>query len=100
LSESKRSLTARVEFPDAASIPLIVDRIRRMFDVDTDWRPIGKVLRGDPKMKVRVDAAPGLRVPGCWDPFEMAVRAIIGQQVSVKAATTIAGRVVREFGRP
>jgi AraC family transcriptional regulator, regulatory protein of adaptative response / DNA-3-methyladenine glycosylase II len=48
----------------------------------------------------RIEAIPGLRVPGCWDGFELAVRAILGQQVSVKAASTLAGRLVRVFGTP
>ena len=45
------------------------------------------------------EASPGLRVPGCWDGFELATRAILGQQVTVKGATTLAGRLVRAFGR-
>jgi AraC family transcriptional regulator of adaptative response / DNA-3-methyladenine glycosylase II len=43
---------------------------------------------------------PGLRVPGAWDPFELAVRVILGQQISVKGATTLAGRIAKAYGRP
>jgi len=47
-----------------------------------------------------LDSAPGLRVPGCWNGFELATRAILGQQITVRGATTLAGRIVRAFGRP
>jgi len=47
-----------------------------------------------------MEISPGLRVPGCWDGFELGVRAILGQQVTVKGATTLAGRLVKAFGRP
>ncbi|MGH7789571.1 MAG: DNA-3-methyladenine glycosylase family protein, partial [Candidatus Binatia bacterium] len=57
-------------------------------------------LRRSPALRPLVDAAPGLRVPGAWDPFELAVRAILGQQVTVKGATTLAGRLAAAFGRP
>jgi len=53
-----------------------------------------------PVLAKRVEAEPGLRVPGCWNGFELATRAILGQQVSVKGATTLAGRVVKTFGQP
>ena len=58
------------------------------------------VLRRDPLLAPLVAARPGLRVPGAWDPFEIAVRAILGQQVSVRGARTLAGRLVAAFGRP
>jgi AraC family transcriptional regulator of adaptative response / DNA-3-methyladenine glycosylase II len=71
-----------------------------MFDLNADWVIIGQTLRKDPDLRRRIDSNPGLRVPGCWDAFELAVRAILGQQVSVKAATTFAGRMVNKFGQP
>ncbi|HKD83182.1 MAG TPA: AlkA N-terminal domain-containing protein [Terriglobales bacterium] len=99
LDEPHSALIARIQFGDPQSLFLIVERIRRMFDLNADWIDIAKTLRGDPALAKRVNAAPGLRVPGCWDGFELAVRAILGQQISVRGATTLAGRIVRMFGR-
>jgi AraC family transcriptional regulator of adaptative response / DNA-3-methyladenine glycosylase II len=76
-----------------------MERIRRMFDLNADWMAIAQTLKSDPMLADLVEAEPGLRLPGCWDGFELAVRAILGQQVTVKAATTFAGRMVRAFGR-
>jgi AraC family transcriptional regulator of adaptative response / DNA-3-methyladenine glycosylase II len=77
-----------------------VERARRIFDLGADPAAITAQLHGDPIVGASVAARPGLRVPGCWDPFEVVVRAILGQQISVGAATTIAGRVVDAFGKP
>ncbi|MFT3776215.1 MAG: Ada metal-binding domain-containing protein [Minicystis sp.] len=68
-------------------------RVRRLFDLDADPLAIAAHL-GD------LVSVPGLRVPGAWDGFEMAVRAILGQQITVKGATTLAGRLVARFGDP
>lgn len=69
-----------------------------MFDLGADPREIAAHLTADPLLAKRIEAMPGLRVPGCWDGFELAIRAILGQQVSVKGATTLAGRLVQTFG--
>ena len=76
----------------------IAGRVRRMFDLDADPLQIGAVLSADTRLGASVRARPGLRIPGAWDPFESCVRAILGQQVSVRAATTFAGRLVEAFG--
>jgi DNA-3-methyladenine glycosylase II len=73
-------------------------RLGVMFDVDADPAAIGASLSRDAWLAPLVAAAPGLRVPGTWSAFELVVRAIVGQQVSVKAATTIAGRLVERAG--
>lgn len=78
----------------------VLARLRRMFDLDADMAPIHAVLQSDPRLGPLVDAAPGLRLPGAWDPFEFSVRAVLGQQISVKAATTIAGRIAERCGCP
>ena len=70
-----------------------------MFDVNADWEPIARRLRAHPLLRSRLFAKPGLRLPGCWDGFELATRAILGQQVTVKGTTQLAGRLVRSFGR-
>jgi AraC family transcriptional regulator of adaptative response / DNA-3-methyladenine glycosylase II len=78
----------------------VVARVRRMFDLDADPARIELELRRDPLLRPRLARHPGLRLPGAWDPFECAVRAIVGQQVSVRAATTLVSRIVHTFGRP
>ena len=77
----------------------IVARVRRLFDLDADPHQIGRHLRRSAALAPLVRRRPGLRVPGAWDGFELAVRAILGQQVSVRGATTLAGRLVAKFGR-
>ncbi len=69
-----------------------------MFDLGADPGEIAIALAADPLLAKKIDAVPGLRVPGCWDGFEFAVRAILGQEVSVTEASTLAGRLVRAFG--
>lgn len=77
-----------------------VQRTREMLDVDAPVEEIAGVLRCDANLKPLLRRHPGIRVPGAWDGFELLVRAILGQQVSVKAATTLAGRVVERYGTP
>lgn len=100
LEKDDDALVARVQFANPRSLFFIVERIRGMFDLNADWTAIAKSLKGDPELAQRISAEPGLRVPGCWNGFELAVRAILGQQVSVKGATTLAGRIARTFGEP
>ncbi len=78
----------------------IAERIRRLFDLDADSSVIANHLERDPLLAPVVGRRPGLRVPGAWDGFELGVRAILGQQVSVKGATTLAGRIVEAYGDP
>ncbi|HEY1812446.1 MAG TPA: DNA-3-methyladenine glycosylase 2 [Kofleriaceae bacterium] len=76
----------------------LVARVRRMFDLDARPDLIAGVLRRDRTLAPLVAARPGLRLPGAIDPFEAAIRALLGQQVSVAAATTLAGRFAAAFG--
>ena len=78
----------------------VVQRCRDLFDLDAPIREITAVLSQDPVIGPLMSSNPGVRVPGAWDGFELAVRAILGQQVSVKAATTVAGRIVKAYGEP
>lgn len=78
----------------------IVGRLRRMFDLDADPRAIAATLGADPRLAPLVRARPGLRIPGGWDGFEIAVRAVVGQQVSVAAARTITARLAERHGTP
>jgi len=96
----RHQLELSIDLPDPGALVDCVDRVRRIFDLDSVPDEIAAHLRCDPAIASRVDNWPGLRLPGAWDGFEVAVRAILGQQVSVKGATTLAGRVARRFGRP
>ncbi|MDH3253819.1 MAG: helix-turn-helix domain-containing protein, partial [Acidobacteriota bacterium] len=89
-----------VRFPDHRRLLQIVSRVRRLFDLGADPVEISSALASDRLLRQRVRARPGLRVPGAWDGFELAVRAILGQQVTVTGATTLAGRLVETFGIP
>lgn len=80
-------------------LPLVSARIRRAFDLDATTEPIASVLRSCPLLSPLLLETPGLRVPGAFDGFELAVRAILGQQVTVAAASTLAGRLVQRFSR-
>ncbi len=71
----------------------LVEKVRKMFDLDADPRAIAEHFAADPLLGPRVAANPGLRLPAAFDPFEQAVRAIVGQQVTVKAAVTITRRL-------
>jgi AraC family transcriptional regulator, regulatory protein of adaptative response / DNA-3-methyladenine glycosylase II len=93
-------LLVRIEFGDPQSLFFIVERIRAMFDLNADWASIVKTLRNDPVLAGSVETDPGLRVPGCWNGFELATRAVLGQQITVKGATALAGGLVSRFGRP
>lgn len=94
------ALMLEVRFPDPHLLLAIVERAKRMFDVAADPAVIAQHLSADPLLKRACSAHPGIRVPGAWDPFELAVRAVLGQQISVRAATTIAGRVAARWGSP
>ena len=84
--------------PSAESLGAIVETARRALDLDADPEQVALVLARDEALRPLVERRPGLRVPGAWDGFELAVRAVLGQQVSVRGATTLAGRLVARFG--
>jgi AraC family transcriptional regulator of adaptative response / DNA-3-methyladenine glycosylase II len=84
----------------AAALRDAVRRTRRMFDLDADPAAIAAVLARDPRLASLLDRRPGLRLCGGWDGFEVAVRAVIGQQVSVAAARTLAQRLLDRCGLP
>lgn len=93
------SLRAEIRFPHLRALGEIVRRLRCLFDLSADPFTINQHLAQDPTLAHLLAKRPGLRVPGCWDGFEIAVRAILGQQVTVRAATQLAGRVVAAFGK-
>ena len=91
-------LKVTVIFPELRHLPAIIARVRRVFDLAADPTAIGAYLGSDPVLAPLVNARPGLRVPGAWDGFELAVRAILGQQITVSAATLLAARLVACYG--
>jgi AraC family transcriptional regulator, regulatory protein of adaptative response / DNA-3-methyladenine glycosylase II len=96
---SKQSLEVSILFPEVRALPAIVARVRRLFDLGADIETIEQHLAADPTLARLVAQRPGLRAPGGWDGFEIAIRAVLGQQVSVTAARQLAGRLVELHGR-
>lgn len=92
------ALVVDIDIADRALVPIITERIAAMFDVDADPALVQRVLSGDAILKRALKRHSGIRVPGAWDPFELSVRAILGQQVTVRAATTISGRIAARWG--
>jgi AraC family transcriptional regulator of adaptative response / DNA-3-methyladenine glycosylase II len=92
------ALRATVRFPTLSALPAIIARLRRVFDLAADPVAISAHLAKDPALAPLVKARPGLRVPGAWDGFELAVRAVLGQQITVAGAKRLAGRVVAAHG--
>jgi AraC family transcriptional regulator of adaptative response / DNA-3-methyladenine glycosylase II len=93
-------LELRLPYELAPHLARIVPRVRDLFDLAADPQAIADHLSREPFIGRLVKKRPGLRVPGCWDRFELAVRAILGQQITVQGATRMAGRLVRAFGEP
>ncbi len=93
-------LLAQICFPKVTALNQIVERLRQLFDLRANVGEVAAHLQADPQLCLSVAVLPGLRIPGCWDPFELAVRAILGQQVSVSAAATLASRLVQRYGKP
>jgi AraC family transcriptional regulator of adaptative response / DNA-3-methyladenine glycosylase II len=92
------SLTTRID--DVRSLPDTVARSRRMLDADADPLAVDTALSQDPQLAHLVAARPGLRVPGAADGFELAVRTVLAQQVSVASAHTFARRLIDAYGKP
>jgi AraC family transcriptional regulator of adaptative response / DNA-3-methyladenine glycosylase II len=93
-------LVAHIDSANVSRLRGVVEQIRFFFDLRANTREIAAHLRRSPALREVVGKNGGLRLPGCWDPFELAVRAILGQQVTVKGASTLAGRLVERFGAP
>jgi AraC family transcriptional regulator of adaptative response / DNA-3-methyladenine glycosylase II len=93
-------VVARIDIDDVGRVADLVSRIRRVLDLDADPASVDAVLGADEQLAASVRMHPGLRVPGAVDGFELAVRAVLGQQVSVAAARTFAARLVQRCGSP
>ena len=94
------SLRVRLAAPAAPGLLAVAGRVRALFDLDADPAAIAESLGRDRVLHKMAERRPGLRVPGAWDGFELAVRAVLGQQVTVAGASTLAGRIVERYGEP
>lgn len=94
------AVDARLWLDDERDEEAAVEKCRRLLDLDADPDAVAAVLGGDPLLGPLVAAAPGLRVPGTVDGHELAVRAVLGQQISVGAARTAAAKLTEAYGEP
>jgi AraC family transcriptional regulator, regulatory protein of adaptative response / DNA-3-methyladenine glycosylase II len=99
-NEDRCGLKVTIRFPRVEYLATIVDRVRRVFDLRADPLAIGKHLSADQLLAPLVVRRPGLRVPGAWDGFEVAVRAVLGQQIPVPAARKLAAKLTSAYGDP
>ena len=100
LQQTKPALVLHVQLNRLQDIPVLVQRCRSLFDLDADPLAIHEVLGNDPMLAPLIAARPGLRLPGTINGFEIAVRAILGQQISLAGARTLLSRLVQQFGEP
>ncbi len=94
------ALRIAIRCPQLPALPAIIARVRRVFDLGADPHAIGAHLAEDPILAPLIAARPGLRVPGGWDGFELAIRAVLGQQITVTAAVHLAAKLVARYGEP
>jgi AraC family transcriptional regulator, regulatory protein of adaptative response / DNA-3-methyladenine glycosylase II len=94
------ALRAEIRFAKLSSLPEIIARLRRLFDLTADPHAIGAHLSRDPLLAPLVAARPGVRVPGTWDGFELAVRTLFGQQLTIEAASGQVEKLVAAYGEP
>jgi AraC family transcriptional regulator of adaptative response / DNA-3-methyladenine glycosylase II len=102
ITRSRKQHALMLEFTHSLTpaLPALLSRVRALFDLNARPDMISKHLARDQRLAAAVKGNPGMRVPGAFNGFEMGLRAILGQQVTVKAASTIAGRFVQAFGEP
>jgi AraC family transcriptional regulator of adaptative response / DNA-3-methyladenine glycosylase II len=94
------ALCVEIRFPEVAALGAFVEKLRGLFDLGADPHAVTRDLGGCAELRALLKARPGLRVPGAWDGFELAVRAVLGQQITVAGASTLAGRLVAAYGDP
>jgi AraC family transcriptional regulator of adaptative response / DNA-3-methyladenine glycosylase II len=96
----EHALKLELHCPQPTQLLGVVTKLRRIFDLDANPQAIADTFRHDAILGPLLARRPGLRLPGGWDGFEIAVRAILGQQISVAAARTLATRIVQRWGEP
>lgn len=97
---NENQLICNISMAQPECPPAAIEKIKRIFDLEADPKTILARLKCDRTLWRQVKINPGLRVPGCWDGFEIAVRSITGQQISVAGATTVMGKIVAQYGQP
>jgi AraC family transcriptional regulator, regulatory protein of adaptative response / DNA-3-methyladenine glycosylase II len=100
LDEGRNALNVRVQIGEPRTLFPIIERVRGLFDLNADWATIERTLSADPALAARLSANPGLRVAGCWNGFEIAIGAILGQESNAATAVLLAERMVKAFGSP
>lgn len=100
VNEKRSRIELSIDATSNINVAPVIRRVRDLMDTDAMPEAVDAALSKEPSLAPRVAAHPGLRVPGCYDPFELALRAIIGQQISVKGAITILTRLVERHGNP
>ena len=98
VAPGKNCLVATIRLPQVRALLSVVGRLRRLFDLDADVQAIGAHLSGDAGLAPLIALRPGLRTPGAWCSFELAIRAILGQQITVVGARRLAGRLTALAG--
>jgi AraC family transcriptional regulator of adaptative response / DNA-3-methyladenine glycosylase II len=98
--EARDELRVRVQIGEPGLLFAIIERVRAMFDLDADWSIIEKTLRVDPLLAARLTADPGRRVAGCFDGFELTVRAILRQRTRPLKFAPLLNGIIEAFGRP
>jgi len=94
------TVTCRLRLADPADEPDVLERVRRLLDLDADPTAVDTALAADEQLAPLIAKRPGLRVPGALDAFETTIGTIVGQQISVRGACTVLGRIVAAHGRP
>jgi AraC family transcriptional regulator, regulatory protein of adaptative response / DNA-3-methyladenine glycosylase II len=97
---NSNDVLVRLHLDDLRDLGGAVQRCRQLFDLEVDPGPVAETLGVDPVLRSLITARPGLRVPGAFDGWELAARAVLGQQVSLAGARTIANRLVVALGTP
>ena len=100
LTPAEGFVACDLRLKDLRDLQAAVQACRRLLDLDADPQSVADHLGGDPRLRKPVRARPGLRIPGSTDGVELAMRAVLGQQVSVTGAVTLAGRLVAAYGKP
>ena len=96
----RSSLVATLHTPSVPALLPITSRLRRLFDLDADPGAVHRVLGSDAQAAQLFSRRAGVRIPGTWDPLEVIVRAVVGQQISVRAAAAIVARITNAYGKP
>lgn len=98
--DSRSDLRLQAQVTEMQDLPVLMARVRRLFDLDADPVAVDTALTSLPAIRPLVTAVPGIRVAGCMDPHELLIRTMIGQQISVPAARTILTRITTGLGEP